>query len=384
MPTITPVAYNIGAPILGTTQVGSLAVGTSPQDYSIEPGGVRYWATPDKELGYVIAEANVLGNQPNPLSISPANVGFYRSESLTEESFIDLAEYMSRFINDPQTFTGGTDAVTWLNTNGFWTSYSPKTPYTELQNIAEYLRGYMSEFRNPSFYAYRLDGNGFEISDGGGDMYDSGNITSPWLISDISYTGDSSYSFGTYPYAINYQNSGVTTNTDTSFGYISLGYEQFGGSQSLTYLPLTVLGARDNHNYGDGLPVGFQSGGNSGADGGGTLAVGNIYTGNTVSGFTVHSYYRQTYNASDPSHCDLFILMGHTNWNSTFGTVYYDGAPTNTGSNGSTLYTKGPNTKNILSIKTLLSKNSGQQVTFNEVKNVVDNFIVRIKQSQSF
>jgi len=384
MATITPVSYNTGSTIGGTTQIGSLAVGTSPQDYSTEPGGVRYWATPDKELGYVIAEANVLGNQPNPLSISPTNVGFYRSEALTEESFIDLAEYMSRFINNPQTFTGGTDAVTWLNTNGFWTSYSPKTPYTELQNIAEYLRGYMSEFRNPSFYAYRLDGNGFEINDGGGDMYDSGNITSPWLISDISYTGDSSYSFGTYPYAINYQNSGVTTNTDTSFGYISLGYEQFGGSQSLTYLPLTVLGARDNHNYGDGLPVGFQSGGNSGADGGGTLAVGNIYTGNTVSGFTVHSYYRQTYNAGDPSHCDLFILMGHTNWNSTFGTVYYAGSPTNTGSNGSTLYTKGPNTKNILSIKTLLSKNGGQQVTFNEIKNVVDNFIIRIKQSQSF
>ena len=384
MATITPVAYNTGSPIFGTTQVGDLAVGTSPQDYSTSPGGVLYWATPDKELGYVIAAVNNLGNQPNPLSISPASVGFYRSEMLTEESFIDLAEYITRFENNPQTFTGGTDAVTWLNNNGFWTSYTPKTPYTELQNIATYLRSYMSEFRNPSFYAYQLDGNGFSISDGGGDMYDDGNVTSPWIIAGTNYTSNSGYNPGTYPYAVNYTLSATTTNIDTSFGYISLGYEQFSGVQSTTYLPLTVLGARDNDNYGDGLPVGFQSGGNSGADGGGTLAAASVYTGNTVSGFTVHSYYRQTYNAGDPSHCDLFILLGHTNWNSTFGTVNTFGAPTNQGSNGSYLYTSGAGTKNILSIKTLLSKNGGQQVTFNEIKNVVDNFIIRIKQSQSF
>lgn len=256
-------------------------------------------------------------------------------------------------------------------------------PFEELTTIAEYLRNYMSDFRNPSFYAYQLDGNGFNISDGGGDMYDSGNITSPWVISNISYTGSSQYSQVAYPSAINYQ-SGTTTNIDTSFYYISLGYEQFTGTQSLTYLPLTVIGTRDNNTFGAGLPVGFQSGGNSGADGGGTLATGNIYTGNTVSGFTVHAYYRQTYNAGDPSHCDLFILLGHSNWDSVFGTVYYDGAPVNLGSNGSALYTTGAGAKNILALKTLLSKNSGVQVTFNECKTVVDNFIIRIKESQEF
>ncbi len=51
--------------------------------------------------------------------------------------------------------------------------------YQQLDTIANYLRGYMSDFRNPSFYAYRLDGNGFNITDGGFDMYDSGNVTSP-------------------------------------------------------------------------------------------------------------------------------------------------------------------------------------------------------------
>jgi len=277
--------------------------------------------------------------------------------------------------------TGRTDI--WVQTEDLTSIYG-STPYNNLETIATYLRGYMSDFRNPSFYAYRIDGDGYHISDGGGDMYDNGNVTSPWVISNIPYTGSSGYDMSSYPSAINYQNSGSTTNVDTSFGYISLGYEQYTSSQSLTYLPLTVLGARDNEVYGPGLPVGFQSGGNSGADGGGTLAEGNIYTGDTVSGFTVHSYYRQTYNAGDPSHCDLFILMGHSGWGSTFGSVYYGGAPTNQGSNGSYLYTSGVGTQNILSIKTLLSKNSGQQVTFSEVKTVVDNFILRIKEAVNF
>lgn len=272
-----------------------------------------------------------------------------------------------------------------LFSNGFFANkkFSSK-PFTQLETIATYLRGYMSDFRNPSFYAYRLDGNGYELNDGGGDMYDGGNVTSPSVLSNVSYTGSSGYSISNYPYAINYQNTGSTTTIDSGFGYISLGYEQYSGSQSLTYLPLTVIGTRDMAIDSDGSPIGFQSGGNSGADGGGTLAQGNIYTGDTVSGFTVHSYYRQTYNAGDPSHCDLFILLGHSNWSSVFGTVYYGGAPTNVGSNGSYLYSTGGGTKNILALKTLLSKNSGVQVTFNEVKGVVDNFIIRIKESQGY
>jgi hypothetical protein len=50
-------------------------------------------------------------------------------------------------------------------------------PYLQLNTIATYLRNYMSDFRNPSFYTYRLDGTGFYILDGGGDMFDQGNIT---------------------------------------------------------------------------------------------------------------------------------------------------------------------------------------------------------------
>jgi hypothetical protein len=382
MPTARPFSYNTGSTISGTIQVGDLAVGIPLDGFAST--GLKWWSGPDEDLGYVIAHPTPAGNQPNQFSI-PAYLGFWRSDFKTEESFIELAEYVSVQDNDPQTFVDGEAAITWLNANGYWTSFTPKTPYSELQTIAEYLRGYMSEFRNPSFYNYQLDGSGYEISDGGGDMYDGGNISSPWIISNTEYIGTNGYSSGAYPYAVDYTNSATTSTLDTSFGYISLGYQQYNGvSQSSTYLPLTVLGSRDSDTYGDGLPVGFQTGGNSGADGGGALASGSIYSGETVSGFTTYAFFRETYNAGDPSHCDLYILLGHPNWNSTFGTVSSFAQPVNQGGCGGYLYTTGVGTKNILAIKTLLSKNGGQLVTSAECQTVVNNFIIRVKQSQGF
>jgi hypothetical protein len=295
---------------------------------------------------------------------------------------LNLSNYISDFT---QNFTGGTDVVTWLNANGYWTSFVPSRPYNDLQTIAEYLRGFMSEFRNPSFYDYRLDGNGYYIDDGGGDMYDNGNISSPWVISNTEYITTNGYDPSSYPFAVDYTNSATTTNIDNSFGYISLGYQQFDGSvQSSTYLPLTVLGSRDNETFGPNLPVGFQTGGNSGADGGGALASGYIYSGDVVSGFTTYAFFRETYNAGDPSHCDLYILLGHPNWDSAFGTVNSFAQPTNVGGCGGYLYSSASGTRNILAIKTLLSKNGGQLVTLAECQTVVNNFIKRIKEAVNF
>ena len=250
--------------------------------------------------------------------------------------------------------------------------------FTNMQTISTYLQGFMSEFRNPDFYEYTLDGNdGHYINDGGGDdMYDDGNATSPWLRSNVAYTGSSSYnSIQDYPYSVDYSNNGIGT-IDASFGYVSLGYS------SPNLLPLTVIGTRATI-ASPGTPIGFQCGGNIGADGSGTFVEGNIYSGDIVSGFTVHSYYRETYDAGDPSVCDVFILLGHPSWNSVFGNVYYGGDSSNQGC-GSYLYTTGNGAQNILAIKTLLSKpNGNNEVTFSEVNTVVDNFIARISETLS-
>jgi hypothetical protein len=245
--------------------------------------------------------------------------------------------------------------------------------FTNLNTIASHLRNYMSDFKNPNFYSYLLDGNGFYIQDGEGDMYDDGNVTTPWLISNQTYSGSSSYNINSYPYAVNYQTIANPGTQDTSFGYLSLGYDVN------NYLPLTVIGTRATI-ASAGTPIGFQTGGNSGADGQGSIVEGNIYSGDTVSGFTVHSYYREIYDADDPSTCDVYILLGHPSWNSVFGDVYYGGNPETNG-NGSFLYTSGGGAQNVLAIKTLLSKDNGVEVTFSEVNDVVNNFILRIGET---
>ena len=376
-----PFAYNPSqTPIPGTIQVGDIAVGVASQDYFPKPGGVQWWNGPNETTGYIIAKTVTSGNQPNSINRitgngQTASIGFNRSEQKTEESFLDMVKVLFN-----QTFTEGDDAKDWLEANGYWTSYIKDTPYILLETMATYLRGYMSEFRNPSFYNYQLDGDGFFISDGGGDMYDGGNYTTPWLLNGQEYIS----SGGPFPFAIDYTDT-TRTDVDTNFGYVSLGYTQFSGTQDPTYLPLTVLGARNNTDFGVGLPTGWQVGGNSGADGGGTLASGWIYNNETSNSFTCYVWYRQTYSAGDPSHCNVFMLLGHPNWDSNFGlTVSSFASPTTNGDCSGYLYATGSTVNGLLAVQTLLSKNGGQQVTAAEIKNVVDNFTLRLQQSVGY
>jgi hypothetical protein len=273
----------------------------------------------------------------------------------------------------------GTNFISY-NNNFISFESSVVQPSTQLTTIAAYLRNYMSDFRNPSFYAYRLDGTGNYILDGGSDMFDSGNITSIVIPAGTFYTGVTAYSQALYPFAVNYTKTGTTEVIDTDFSYISLGYIQYTVTQNSTYHPLTVIGARSI----SGKPVGFQVGGNSGADGGGTLASGLIYNGSNISGFTTYAFFRETYNAIDPSHCNLYILLGHPNWASQFGSIYYAAQPVSLGGCGGYLFTSGSTTSNILAIQTLLSKNSGALVTSGECQTVVQNLVLRIKEALNY
>jgi hypothetical protein len=123
MPTARPFAFNSGAPIVETEQVGQIAIGITPQNYSGGYGGVRWWNGPDEDLGYVICYSVPEQNHPSPDG-PIAGVGFFRSEFLTESSFIEIAEYVS----SGQTFATGNDASTWLTSNGYWNSWVSITP----------------------------------------------------------------------------------------------------------------------------------------------------------------------------------------------------------------------------------------------------------------
>jgi hypothetical protein len=110
-----PFAYNPGSLIPGTEQVGSLSIGTPTSGFTNNP---QYWNGPDEELGYVIAQSVSGNTQPTEIPGVFASLGFFRSTDLTEGSFITLSETIAG-----QSFASGADAKTWLNDNGYWTSY---------------------------------------------------------------------------------------------------------------------------------------------------------------------------------------------------------------------------------------------------------------------
>jgi hypothetical protein len=120
--TARPFAYNTGSTISGTIQLGDLAIGVDPLDYTGGVGGVRWWNGPDEDLGYIICRPNLNGNQPNPDN-DPAYIRFLRSKFKTEESFISLTNVMFN-----QTFTSGNQCKSYLDSNGYWNSWVNTTP----------------------------------------------------------------------------------------------------------------------------------------------------------------------------------------------------------------------------------------------------------------
>jgi hypothetical protein len=138
----TPIAYNTGSPIDGTTQTGSLAVGSTAQPYCNDIGGVKWWMGPEEATGFVIGYPVPAGNHPTPIPGVSASVGFKRSKFKTNSSFLALT---NRAFN--QTFTNAPSASAWLTANGYWNTYSGSsggniTIYTEW-SVSSSLAGFL-------------------------------------------------------------------------------------------------------------------------------------------------------------------------------------------------------------------------------------------------
>jgi hypothetical protein len=116
MATARPFAYNPGSPISGTEQLGDLAIGTPDGGFTNSP---QFWNGPDEELGYTIALPVPDNTQPTPIPGVTASVRFIRSSDVTEESFIGLVN--TQF---GQNFESGNEAKTWLDGQGYWSSWS--------------------------------------------------------------------------------------------------------------------------------------------------------------------------------------------------------------------------------------------------------------------
>lgn len=111
----TPFAYNPGSNIPGTQKIGNISFGTP--DSGFESSSLKWWNGPDEDLGYIITKPD-----PDGLHIggdeAQAYLGFRRSIAKTEASFLQLVNDMFN-----QTFPNGDTAKSWLNSNGYWTSW---------------------------------------------------------------------------------------------------------------------------------------------------------------------------------------------------------------------------------------------------------------------
>lgn len=123
----TTIAYNTGSNIAGTTQIGSLAVGVPSSGYAAT--GLVWFNGPNEDLGYVIAYSQPDGL--HPATHAPggkSSVGFKRTKTKTDQAFIDLANKVANGATGA--FANVSDAKTWLNNNGYWTSYTVSTGVT--------------------------------------------------------------------------------------------------------------------------------------------------------------------------------------------------------------------------------------------------------------
>lgn len=109
-------AYNSGPTIPGTSQSGTLAVSND----SAGGGAVTWWNGPNEDIGYVIGypDTNITRTTLG-VPVGARAVGFRRTFGKSDALFLQLANNLTG-----QNFQTASVAKEWLNTNGYYTSYS--------------------------------------------------------------------------------------------------------------------------------------------------------------------------------------------------------------------------------------------------------------------
>lgn len=129
--------YTGGGTPSGTERYGDLLVGVDASNpYNSNYSGVKWWSGADEDLGYIIATTVSTEDQPTPNDGNTGNVGFFRTGSIDEAEFINLVKVVTGY-----QASSGADAKTWLNSNGYWTSYSDIATSVLSLDAANYTSG---------------------------------------------------------------------------------------------------------------------------------------------------------------------------------------------------------------------------------------------------
>lgn len=223
MSTTRPFAYNTGSAIPGTEQLGDIAYGFPTDGFAST--GLEWWNGPDEDLGYVIAQTVPTDTQPTEVPGVLASVGFFRSEDLTDGSFIEIANSIAQ-AEGAGPFVSGSSAKSWLDTNGFWTSYVGSTGGTGDFNLT------ITQVGNDVVWSGSGSFNLDALTSAGSNTIGGGYASNQavWAVGPNvpvdTYSGTI-----TYPTSFGTSSIGVTSSTGETFGILP------GGSGRLLYVP---------------------------------------------------------------------------------------------------------------------------------------------------
>ena len=152
MPTTRPFArYTGGGTPSGTERYGDLLVGideTNP--YNSNYSGVKWWSGADEDLGYIIATTVSTEDQPTPNDGNVGSVGFFSTLNFNDIDFLGLVEVVTGYVP-----SSGTDAKNWLESNGYWTSYTDIVASVLSLDAADYTSGdWIDSIGSKSFVLY--------------------------------------------------------------------------------------------------------------------------------------------------------------------------------------------------------------------------------------
>lgn len=159
-------------PIAGASQSGSLIISDNYID------GYTWWGGPDENVGYVIAHTDtnigVRTERDNASVISTNTVGFWRTSTKSDSEFLAI---FNNIFN--QNYATASVAADWLNTNGYWTSYTPSSIVTT--DLSLFLdAGDLTSYSGTGLTWSDISGNGNDVA-----MVNSSSIN--WLDNGIGY-----------------------------------------------------------------------------------------------------------------------------------------------------------------------------------------------------
>lgn len=214
--------------------------------------------------------------------------------------------------------------------------------------IRNYMSARLANYRNSNFYTYDLNGDATYISDGGGDMYDTGNYTQ--VYDNGSLSGNIAYNVG--------------ESTHGNIKYAGLGYTQ----------PLYAMAVAPKDST---TTYGWRRYGNMGADCGGSHT-NYGWDNQTVNGFTFSARFWICYNAGDPSVGEFFVTFGHPSFNSSATIPVVTWGVGNTCDSNSQYQVTA---KNTITFTGLLSSPGGGYIDSNNVYGVISALATDLKAS---